>query len=419
MQLLGENRARIQVSDERVVVIGGGQAASQLTFSLRQLGHAGPLTIIGDEPALPYQRPPLSKKFLAGEIEAAKLAFRNEKAYESRGIALALGRTATAIDRAARTVLLDDGSTIAYDRLLIATGATVLRLSVPGAALPGVHYLRTQTDAEALRASAGLAKRAVIIGGGYIGLEAAATLTKLGLACTVLEAAPRVMARVASPVLSAAMQNFHERHGIVIRTFVQAATILGETRVTGVACADGSTVDADLVLVGIGGRPNIALAEQAGLAVSNGIMVNEHGRTSDPAIYAAGDCANFPSALYDARLRLESVQNAVDQAKAVAASIAGQPEPYDPVPWFWSDQFDAKLQLAGIGGAADEIIVRGDPASMRFGVFRLQAGRVVAVEAVNHAEIFTAGKHFIREKRVMRADALQDEARPLMPHPAH
>lgn len=406
------------MSGERVVIIGGGQAASQLAFSLRQLGHDGPVTIVGEEATLPYQRPPLSKKFLAGEIEAAKLSFRNEKAYESRGVALRLGVAALGIDRVAQTVALADGSTLGYDRLVLATGAGVIRLSVPGADLRGVHYLRTETDAQLLRAASAHAKRAVIIGGGYIGLEVAATLTKLGLHVTVLEAAPRLMARVASPILSQAMRKFHEAHGVVIRTGQQAIALLGTDRVTAIACGDGATIDADLVLVGIGGRPNTGLAEAAGLAVANGIVVDEHGRTSDPSIYAAGDCANFPSALYGTRLRLESVQNAVDQAKAVAASIVGKPEPYDPVPWFWSDQFDAKLQLAGVGGAQDEFAVRGDPATMRFGVFRLQNGRVVAVEAVNHAEIFTAGKHFIRERRVFRSEELQDEARPLMVHAA-
>lgn len=407
------------MNGEHVVIIGGGQAASQLAFSLRQLGHDGPVTMIGEEVSLPYQRPPLSKKFLAGEIDAAKLSFRNEKAYESRAIALRLGVAAIAIDRAAKTVALADGSIERYDRLVLATGASVLRLPVQGADRRGVFYLRTVDDADVLRAAASQAGRAVIIGGGYIGLEVAATLRKLGLGVTVLEAAPRVMARVASPVLSQVMQHFHESHGITIRTGEQASAILGDDRVTGVVCADRNVIEADIVLVGIGGRPNTALAEAAGLGVSNGVVVDENGRTSDPAIYAAGDCTNFPSALYGARLRLESVQNAVDQAKAVAASIVGKPEPYDPVPWFWSDQFEAKLQLAGIGGAMDDFVVRGDPATMRFGVFRLQAGRVVAVEAVNHAEIFMAGKHFIRERRVMRPEELQDEAYPLMVHAAH
>jgi 3-phenylpropionate/trans-cinnamate dioxygenase ferredoxin reductase subunit len=401
------------VGAERVVIIGAGQAASQLAFSLRQLGHEGPIALLGEEPLPPYQRPPLSKKYLAGEIEPSKLFFRQASAYESRAIALHLGVRATAIDRPTRHVHVANGDPMAYDALVLATGSMPLHLPVPGVDLPGVHRLRTAADADALRAAAVGAERAVIVGGGYIGLETAATLTKLGLACTVLDAAPRLMMRVASPVLSEAMRRFHESHGIAVRLGAQAARIDGGARVERVVCADGQTLQADLVIVGIGGRPQVSLASAAGLTVENGIVVDAHGRTSDPHIFAAGDCTNFPSALYGARLRLESVQNAVDQAKAVAAAIAGAPEDYDPLPWFWSDQFDAKLQLAGIGGPDDEFVVRGDPASMRFGVFRLHENRVVAVEAVNHAEIFTHGKHLVRARAAVGAALLQNESRPL------
>jgi 3-phenylpropionate/trans-cinnamate dioxygenase ferredoxin reductase subunit len=323
-----------------VVIIGAGQAAAQLVASLRQGGFTGAIRMIGDEPYAPYQRPPLSKKFLSERPPAETLYFRADNFWREHDVALDVGMHAEAIDRAARHVELADGRVAGYDTLVLATGTRARDLPLPGAHLDGVFSLRKIDDVRRLRGPLDEAKRVVIVGGGYIGLEVAAVVRGEGREVAVLEAEERVMKRVTSPVISNFMQDFHRLRGVDIRVGARLAAVEGEGRVRQVRLADGATLPADLVLMAVGARPNDDLASAAELPCQDGVVVDAHGATADPAIFAAGDCTRFPSRRYGRALRLECVQNAIDQAKAVAAAILGKPQLYDPVPWFWSDQYD-------------------------------------------------------------------------------
>jgi len=385
-------------SDQRrVVIVGAGQAGAAVAIRLRQLGFAGPITLIGEEPHPPYQRPPLSKAFLADETAIERTYLRSPGFYAKQRIDMQLGCRARAIRREARVVESEDGREFAYDALVVCTGTRARRLQLSGEHLGGVFYLRAIDEAQAIKAALVPGARAVIIGGGYIGLEIAASLRKHGCAVSVLEALGRVLNRVVAPPVSDFFHAEHERQGVRIATGAMVEALAGRARVERVVCRDGRAFDADLVVIGVGAVPNDELAEAAGLEIDDGIVVDQLGRTSDPAIFAAGDVTNHPNALFDRRLRLESVHNAMAQAKAVAAAIAGRPEPYVEVPWFWSDQYDLKLQIAGLADPDAEHLLRGDPAARSFSYLHLQGGRMVAIDAINRPGDFLAAKRLIRD----------------------
>lgn len=368
-----------------VVIAGAGQAAAQAVQSLRAEGFSGDILVYGDEPYLPYQRPPLSKAFLAGEMTEDRLELKPPAFYTEAKAILHLGVRVTKILPAERLVVLSDGRRQAYGALLVATGSRARTLPLPGADLPGIHSIRSIDDVKSFRAQAAPGSRIVIIGGGYIGLEVAAKSRKLGLEVTVVETQPRILARVACETISSYLHSLHESHGVAIWTGMGVSGIAGEDRATGVILASGEILPANLVLVAAGAVPSQELAEEAGLAVGNGILVDAATRTSDPFIFAAGDVAFLPSGLYGRRVRLESVQNAIDQAKAAGRAIAGGTVAYDPVPWFWSDQYDAKLQIAGLLDGFTRSRTEGDVAAGRFHVRYFSGDRLIAVASVNDA----------------------------------
>jgi 3-phenylpropionate/trans-cinnamate dioxygenase ferredoxin reductase subunit len=369
---------------DRIVVVGAGHAAGQLVASLRGEGFAGDITLIGEEPVHPYQRPPLSKQYLAGELSGDRLLFRPADFYRKNAVQIRLGCRAIGIDRDARTVTLEGGERIGYSGLALATGARVRPLPVEGHDLAGVFYLRTIDDVNRIRARLETARAVVIIGGGFIGLEVAAVMAKLGKRVTVLEMQDRLMPRVVSPTVSEFYREAHARHGVRVVTGAQVSALAGTNgEVRAVACAGGEECAADLVVIGIGVIPNTVLAQSAGLACDNGIVVDEFASTSDPRVVAAGDCTNHPSAWAGRRLRLESVQNALDQSKIAAATLCDKRRPYREVPWFWSDQYDLKLQMVGLSQGFDREIVRGAIGEGRFSVFYFRGERLLAVDSIS------------------------------------
>jgi 3-phenylpropionate/trans-cinnamate dioxygenase ferredoxin reductase subunit len=383
------------VTNSTILIIGGGQAGAQAIDTLRREGFTGALVLIGDEPELPYQRPPLSKQYLAGDMAAERLPFRHQAFYDQHKVELELGQEALRIDRAARRVSLANGKDLAYDRLLLCVGAKSRELSCPGAQLPGVHYLRGIADVGPIRAGLVAGARVVIVGGGYIGLETAATARKLGCAVTVLEMADRVMNRVVASSVSEYFEHEHRTQGIKIICNTRVVRLEGTRSVERVVCADGSTYEADLLIVGVGAVPHTTLAAEAGLECENGIVVDQYCRTSDPAIYAAGDCTNHPSLRFGMRVRLESVDNAFEQGKAAALNMLERPTVHDRVPWFWSDQFDNKMLIVGLSQGFDQQVLRGDPATRAFSVCYLKGGELLAVEAINHAKDYMAARKLI------------------------
>lgn len=394
---------------DQAVIIGGGQAGAQAAQSLRQRGFAGAIVLIGAEDRLPYQRPPLSKAYLAGEMTAERLTLRPAALYENENITLKLDTRVAVIDRTAARVVTAAGETIPYDRLLLATGAPPRRLTCPNAAgLAGVYYLRSAADSDALKAALATPGDLVIIGAGYIGLEVAATARKAGHNVTIVEAAARPLARVAGRELSAFFEQRHRAAGVAFRFETTVQAIDGRDAATGVLLSTGERLAASAVLIGIGAEPATALATAAGLAVENGVVVDEATRTSDPAIFAAGDVANFPSALYGRRLRLESVGNAIEQAKAAAAGMAGAPETYDPTPWFWSDQYDVKLQTAGLAAGADQTVIRGDISSRKFSIWSFAGTRLLAADCVNDPAAFLVARKLIAARGEPSPAALAD-----------
>ena len=393
----------------RIVIIGAGHAGGTAAALLRQYGYAGALTILGDEPIAPYQRPPLSKAWLKGEANADDLMLKEPGFYPEQNIDLRLNTRVARIDRTAKTVVLESGEALDYDHVILATGARARPLPVPGADLAGVLVLRTAADAEHLKAAIGPGKQLAIIGGGYIGLEAAASARALGADAVVIEREPRVLARVACETLSTFFQTYHAARGVTFALNAGVAAIEGSGgRVTGVRLSDTRLIACDAALVGVGAIPNAELARDAGLECVDGVVVDLEARTSDRAIFAIGDVTHRPMPLYDRMFRLESVPNALEQAKQVAAAITGRPGPAAEVPWFWSDQYDLKLQIAGVPFDADDIVVRGDPAAAKFAVFHLRAGRLLAVEAVNAPPEFMAGKQLIGSRRPVARDRLAD-----------
>lgn len=386
---------------QSIAILGAGQAGFQVAASLRQEGCTGQLTLIGDEPGLPYQRPPLSKAYMLGKTDAEGLLFRPQKFFDEHDIAMIYGR-ATAIDRTNRHVAMADGRTVAYDHLVLALGAHNRLLPVPGATLDGVFGLRTLADAAAVSQRLADARDVVVCGAGFIGLEFAAVARAQGCTVHVLELADRPMTRAVSAETSACFREAHEARGVRFDFGEGLSHVEGRNgRVTGVVTTSGTTLPADLVMVGIGVLPSVAIAAEAGLDIDNGVKVDSDLLTSDPAISAIGDCASFPSRHADGRVRLESVQNAADQARCVAARLMGKPQPYAALPWFWSDQGDMRLQIAGLSHGTDVTVVVGDRVGRQFSVLCFRGDQLLAVESVNKP-----GDHMAARKLLVRMPSL-------------
>lgn len=393
---------------ESVVIVGAGHAAGQAAASLRQKGYTGTVVMVGDEPFVPYQRPPLSKAFLAGDLELERLYFKPEKFWGEHDVDTRLATRATAIDTAAKTVALDSGDTLNYDKLLLTTGSRVRELPIPGHTLPGVHYLRSIADVQAMQSAFTAGTRLTIVGGGYIGLEVAAVAAKRGLNVTVLETEGRVMNRVVAPEISHFFQDLHREAGVTLELGRRVKELRGTDRIEAVVCGDGSEVPTELCIIGIGIMPNVELAEAAGIKCSNGIVVDEYCQTSAADVLAAGDCTRHPNAILGRHLRLESVHNAIEQGKTAAGTICGAPAAYSQVPWFWSDQYDIKLQIVGLSEGYDQFVMRGDPAAKSFAAFYLQQGKLLAVDAVNSPREFMLGKKLIAAGASFDCDTLGD-----------
>ncbi len=414
------------MSQLSVVVIGSGQGGFQVAHSLRQDGFAGRITLVGDEPYLPYQRPPLSKAYLLGKQDADGLLLRQPDFYAQEKIELSFPERVIAVDRVAKKVELASGKYIAYDNLVLATGARVRELPVEGASLEnmrlentrlenkrldGVFYMRTLDDAKAIERRLPQAKNIVVIGGGFIGLEFAAVARQLGKQVTVVEALPRLMARVVAPVMSNYFAGVHQAHGVDLRLGVGVTRLLDVNgKIESIELADGSLLPADLIVVGIGVIANDELASEAGLECQNGVLVDGYLRTGDPSIYAIGDCVQHENIFAGARIRVESVQNAVDQARSVASSILGNNAPYRSVPWFWSDQYDLKLQMVGISTGFDQTVLRGETASNRFSVFYYRQAKLIGIDSVNRAADHMLGRRLIGQGLSVPPEVAADEA---------
>ena len=388
-----------------IIVIGAGQAGAALVAKLRSGGHTGPITLIGEETAPPYQRPPLSKAYLMGEMEEERLYLRSAEFYTNNDITLRLGHKVTAIDPAAKTVTVGEDM-LHYDHLALTTGSIPRRLPAAiGGNLGGVYTVRSLSDVDTMRPECVAGRRVAIIGGGYIGLEAAAVAAKLGLDVTVVEMAPRILQRVAAPETSEYFRALHKAHGVKILEGVGLDRLLGEGRVTGARLTDGRELPADFVIAGVGILPATALAELAGLVIENGIKTDAHGRTSDPSIWSAGDCASFP--WRGGRLRLESVQNAIDQAELVAENMLGAANDYVPTPWFWSDQYDCKLQIAGLNTGYDHIVTRG-PEGEAVSYWYFNGDQLLAIDAMNDPRAYMVGKRLLEMGRTVDPSAIRN-----------
>lgn len=397
----------------KVVIVGAGQAGGEAAARLRTAGFSGEITLIGDEPEPPYQRPPLSKKFLSGELPLDRVHLKPVEAYAELNVTLMLGRKVGWIDRANKKLRLDGAQELTYDSLILATGSRARRLPVAGADLPGVFTLRTIADVDAIRPHLRAGQRLGVIGAGYIGLEVAAIARQMGLSVTVVEAAARPLARVAGEILSGFFLDEHTRQGVRFALGAQAAVIKGDDRVRAIGLANGEEITCDLVIVGIGILPETSLAETADLRVEDGIVTDATTATSDPAIFAIGDCASRPMIHYGGRMvRLESVHNALEGAKLAAAAITGTAAPALEAPWFWSDQYDLKLQIAGLFAGHDTVVLRGDPKDRRFAVFYLKGDQLLAVDAVNSPAEYLGGKQLIQKHARLEPAALSDISTP-------
>jgi 3-phenylpropionate/trans-cinnamate dioxygenase ferredoxin reductase subunit len=381
-----------------VVIVGAGQAGAQATDTLRRNGFAGRLVLVGDESVLPYQRPPLSKAFLSGELSSDRLPFRHQAFYDEHRVELMLGVRATRLDLVNHRLSLSTGQDVEYDRLLLCTGATARGLSCPGAELPGIHYLRTIADVLLIQSGLKEGARLVVIGGGYIGLETAATARKLGCEVTVLEMADRIMNRVVASSVSEYFAHEHRAQGVTIICNTRVVRLEGVDRIQRVVCSDGSSYEADLLIVGVGSLPQTSLAQGAGLDCENGIVVDEYCRTSDPDVFSAGDCTYHPSLRFSQRVRLESVDNAFEQSKTAALNVLGKTCVHDRVPWFWSDQYSNKLLIAGLSHGYDQQVTRGDPATGAFSVCYLRHGEMIAVECINSTKDHMAARKLIADR---------------------
>ncbi|MDP3746531.1 MAG: FAD-dependent oxidoreductase [Phenylobacterium sp.] len=396
-------------SDTHVVILGAGHAGGTAAALLRQYGHEGPITLVGEEPIPPYQRPPLSKAWLKGEADADSLALKPLEFYAEHNIDFRPNTRAVKLAREAKQVTLSTGDVVTYDFLIIATGARAIKLPVEGAHLDGLLELRTAADAEILKATIGPGKRLAVIGGGYIGLEAAASGRALGAEVVVIEREPRLLARVACEPLSTFFLDYHRRHEVTFELGATVAGFEGENgHVTGVKLADGRVIACDAALIGVGAAPNDEIAKEAGLDTARGIVVDLEARTADRSVFAIGDVAHRPMPIYERMFRMESVPNALEQAKQAASAIVGRAPPPGEVPWQWSDQYDLKLQIAGYAFDVDRILLRGDPASAKFAVFHLKGDRVQSVEAINSPPEFMMGKLLIANRKPVDLDKLAD-----------
>lgn len=392
------------------VVVGASHAAAQFVQSLRQEGWEDRILVIGEEPYIPYHRPPLSKEFLAGDKTLDDIYLRPANVYEDLNVEFQLDTRVEAIDAEARRLTLSGNGSADYDKLCLAVGSRVRTVDIPGTDLAGIHYLRTVRDVDAIKEGIRPGANVVIVGGGYIGLEAAAVLNKLGMKVTVLEMAERVLQRVTAPEVSEFYTRVHGEEGVEIRCGVGVSGFEGGDHVERVVCSDGSVQEADLVIIGVGIVPNTELAAAAGLEVENGIVVDEYARTSNADIVAAGDCTFHYNPVYERRVRLESVQNATDQARIAAASVCGNAKPCNALPWFWSDQYDVKLQIAGLSQGYEETLVRGDRDNGHsFAIFYFRDNRIIAVDAINRPAEFMMGKRLITEKVEVDREQLADE----------
>ena len=380
-----------------VIIVGAGHAGGQATAALRQLKYDGPIKLIGDEPRLPYQRPPLTKEYLRGEFDRDRLLIRPKSFYESNNITTVVNRSVAEIEEQKQIVICDDGSRHHFEKIVLATGSRPIKPAIPGVDLEGVHLLRRVGDVDGILADLDGKSTVAVIGGGYIGLEAAASLSRLGCDVIVIEMEDRLLKRVATEELSSFYCDLHTGHGIKLHLSTQVLEITGnhDGKVSGVNCSDGSQLSVDVVVIGIGIQPNTDLAERMGLRVENGIWVDEHTRTSHGNIYAAGDCTNHPNSLLDRRLRLESVPNAMEQARAAASNLIGTATEYSSYPWFWSDQFDIKLQMVGFATDRDETVSRGDKQAREFIDFHLKGGKLIGADAVNSPRMFMAARRLV------------------------
>ena len=400
---------------QNLVIVGASYAGVQIAASARSRGYDGRIQLVGDERPLPYQRPPLSKGLLTGATTVDQLSLKAEAFYQENEIELLLGQTATALDPGARRVRLGDGATLDYDWLALTTGARCRRLNIPGDTLDRVITLRTLDDALRIDAAARGASSVCVIGGGFIGLELAAALRSRGLAVTVVESQPRLLARVAPPPMADFFARVHTEHGVKLLFGASVAALHGDAtgQVAAVELSDGTRIACDLVVVGIGVLPNVELALQAGIACDNGVRVDEIGRSAAPGVLAAGDCASFPNPytpVAGQAMRLESIQAANDLGRAAASVLTGNPQPYEAVPWFWSDQYDLKLQMAGLVAPGDELALRGDPAGERFSVFHLRGGRVVAAQSINRPAEHMLSRKLIAGRCAASLAQLADES---------
>ena len=398
---------------ETIIVIGAGHAAAQLVESLRSGGFDGRLVVVGDEPYRPYARPATSKDLLSGGMELDRVFLKRDSYYDDKNVELRLDTRVTKLDRASRTVTFADGETMAFDKAVIATGARAREIQVPGAKLDGVFTLRTLADSQAIGARLKPGARLVIVGGGYVGLEVAASATKLGCHVSVVEMQERLLGRVVASEIADFYLAAHRAAGVDVHLGVVIQEFTGDGAVRSVRLTDGSEISADLIVVGVGAVPNTELAAEAGLAVENGIVVDDCGRTADPAIFAIGDATNHPNDLLGRRLRLESVPAAMGQARAAASAILGNPKPFHELPWFWSDQYDLKLQIAGLSEIGDQVVLRGDPATRHFAAYYLRRGKVVAVNAISSPKDFIGGRKLVAEGRMADPARLADTAIPL------
>jgi 3-phenylpropionate/trans-cinnamate dioxygenase ferredoxin reductase subunit len=389
-----------------VVIVGAGHGAGQVVATLRQKKFDGPITLIGEESWFPYQRPPLSKKFLAGELAEERLYFKPKSFYETADVDVRLGCRVTSVDRSKQTVTMANGDLVGYEHLVLATGSRPRLLETPGSDLAGIHYLRGIDDVNSIRDDMASGKRIAIVGAGYIGLEVAAVAAQRGLDVTVIEMEERVMSRVVSPELSIFYQDVHRSHGVELLLSTGVNGFSGNGQVDGVLLDNGETVPVDIVVIGIGIVPNVELAADCGLDVSNGIVVDDHCRTSDPNIYSIGDCTWHPNAVLGFDLRLESVHNALEQAKTVASNLCGEDIAYAQVPWFWSDQYDLKLQIAGLSAGYDQVVMRGNPDEKSFSCLYLRNGQLIAIDAVNSPKDFVQSKALIAVHAVIDPEKL-------------
>ncbi len=393
---------------DTVVIVGAGHGAGQVVATLRQKKFDGNVVLLGDEPHLPYQRPPLSKKFLAGKMPPERLYFKPRSFYDDRQIDVHLDTRVEHIDRKAQKVTSANGEEFSYDKLVIATGSRVRKITMPGGDLPGIHYLRNIADVDAIRDDMSRSRNVVIIGAGYIGLEVAAVCRQNGLDVTVVEMEDRVMSRVVSPNVSDYYQLEHTSQGVKLLLSTGLAAFDGKRRVKQVVTDDEQRIPADFVVVGVGIQPNAEIAEMADLEVDNGIVVDDCCRTTDANIYAIGDCTSHPNDIYGQRLRLESVHNALEQAKTAASNICGEESHYCQVPWFWSDQYGLKLQIARISQGYDEVVLRGDPSGGSFACFYLRDGVLIAVDAINSPREFVQSKTLIAQRSKVDVEKLAD-----------